>query len=59
MPAVRVEVGYLSNPGDASRLATAEFRDSVAEGIVAAVQRLYLPADADITTGAMRIPALD
>jgi N-acetylmuramoyl-L-alanine amidase len=59
MPAVRVEVGYLTNPGDASRLATAEFRDSVAEGIVAAVQRLYLPADADVTTGAMRIPALD
>jgi N-acetylmuramoyl-L-alanine amidase len=59
MPAVRVEVGYLTNPGDASRLATAEFRDSVAEGIVAAVQRLYLPPDADITTGAMRIPALD
>jgi N-acetylmuramoyl-L-alanine amidase len=59
MPAVRVEIGYLTNPGDASRLATAEFRDSVAEGIVAAIQRLYLPADADITTGALRIPALD
>jgi N-acetylmuramoyl-L-alanine amidase len=59
MPAVRVEVGYLTNPGDASRLATAEFRDSVAEGVVAAVQRLYLPADADVTTGALRIPALD
>jgi N-acetylmuramoyl-L-alanine amidase len=59
MPAVRIEIGYLSNPGDASRLATAEFRDSVAEGIVAAVQRLYLPTDADVTTGALRIPAMD
>jgi N-acetylmuramoyl-L-alanine amidase len=59
MPAVRVEVGYLTNAGDAQRLASAEFRDSVAEGIVAAVQRLYLPADADVTTGALRIPALD
>ncbi len=38
---------------------SAEFRDSVAEGVVAAVQRLYLPADADVTTGSMSIPAFD
>jgi N-acetylmuramoyl-L-alanine amidase len=42
MPAVRVEVGYLSHAGDAARLASPEFRDTVAEGIVAAVHRLYL-----------------
>ena len=59
MPAVRIEVGYLTNPRDAARLASAEFRDSVAEGVVAAVQRLYLPADADVTTGSMSIPAFD
>jgi N-acetylmuramoyl-L-alanine amidase len=59
MPTVRVEVGHLTNPRDAARLASSEFRDSVAEAIVAAVQRLYLPSDANVTTGAMAIPALD
>ncbi len=58
MPAVRVEVGYLTNPGDAARLASSALLDSVAEGIVAAISRLYLPTDADVITGEMRIPAL-
>ena len=58
MPAVRIEIGYLSSPGDASRLADADFRDVLAEGIVAAVQRLYLPPDEDAETGSLRIPAL-
>jgi N-acetylmuramoyl-L-alanine amidase len=56
MAAVRVELGYLSNAGDASRLAEASFRDAVAEAIVAAVQRLYLPADEDPPTGTFRLP---
>ena len=56
MPAVRVEIGYLTNPGDARRLATAEFRDAVADGILAAVQRLYLPAEADPPTGTFTLP---
>jgi N-acetylmuramoyl-L-alanine amidase len=58
MPAVRVDVGYLTNPRDAARLATAEFRDAVAEAVVAAIQRLYLPPDRDIATGQFRMPAL-
>ena len=58
MPAVRVEVGYLTNPGDAARLSSSALLDSVAEGIVAAIGRLYLPADADVMTGELRIPAL-
>lgn len=58
MPAVRVEVGYLTNPGDATRLADPAFRDVVAEAIVVAVQRLYLPPDQDAETGFLRIPAL-
>jgi N-acetylmuramoyl-L-alanine amidase len=58
MPAVRVEVGYLSNPGDAARLSDAEFRDVLAEAVVAAVQRLYLPPEQDADTGRLRIPAL-
>lgn len=58
MPAVRIVVGYLTNPGDAARLADAAFRDVVAEAIVVAVQRLYLPPDQDAQTGFLRIPAL-
>lgn len=58
MPAVRIETGYLSNPGDAARLADAAFRDVLAEAVVAAVQRLYLPPDEDAETGFLRIPAL-
>jgi N-acetylmuramoyl-L-alanine amidase len=58
MPTVRVDVGYLTNAGDATRLATPEFRDAIAEAIVVAVQRLYLPADRDFVTGQFRMPAL-
>jgi len=58
MPAVRLDVGYLTNEGDAGRLALAEFRDAVAEAVVAAVQRLYLPEHLDVPTGQFRIPAL-
>ncbi len=58
MPAVRIEVGHLSNPGDAARLADPAFRDTVAEGILIGVQRLYLPDDLDPPTGALRLPDL-
>ena len=58
MPAVRIEVGYLTSPGDAARLAAAEFRDAVADGVVAAMHRLYLPPQDDAATGMMRIPEL-
>ncbi len=58
MPAVRLEVGYLSSPTDRARLLDPSFRDVVAEGLLIAVQRLYLPEDADPPTGVMRIPAI-
>ncbi len=58
MPAVRVEPGYLSSPSDAARLATGEFRDALAEAVVAALQRLYLPEHLDVPTGQFRIAAL-
>lgn len=54
MPAVVVELGYLSNPGDAARLADPWFRDVVAEAVVVAIQRLYL-ADDDAVTGTLRL----
>ncbi|MBV9595018.1 MAG: N-acetylmuramoyl-L-alanine amidase [Actinobacteria bacterium] len=56
MPAVRIDVGYLSSPIDRSMLADPIFRDTVAEGLLIAVQRLYLPAESDPPTGVMRIP---
>jgi N-acetylmuramoyl-L-alanine amidase len=58
MPAVRIDVGYVTNPDDARRLASPHFRDAVAEAIAVAVQRLYLPPDLDAPTGALRLPVL-
>jgi N-acetylmuramoyl-L-alanine amidase len=56
MPAVRLELGYLTNPHDRSALASREFRAVVAEAILAAVQRIFLPADLDPPTGSFRLP---
>jgi N-acetylmuramoyl-L-alanine amidase len=58
MPAVRIDLGYLTNPRDASALATPAFRATVAEGVLAAVQRLYLPPDMDPPTGQLRVPTV-
>jgi N-acetylmuramoyl-L-alanine amidase len=58
MPAVRLELGYLTNPRDRGQLTSADFRDTVAEAVLAAVQRLFLPPDLDPPTGQLRIPAL-
>jgi len=55
MPAVRVELGYLTNPGDARRLADPAFRDVCAEALLAAVQRLFLPEEDDAATGTLRL----
>lgn len=57
MPAVRVELGYLTAADDRARLCDARFRDTIAEGLLVAVQRLYLPTADDPPTGVMRIPA--
>jgi N-acetylmuramoyl-L-alanine amidase len=58
MPAVRLELGYVTNSGDATRLADPGFRDVVAEAVVVAVQRLYLPPHEDEPTGSIRLPDL-
>lgn len=55
MPAVRVELGYLTDPGDARRLSDPAFRDTCAEALLVAVQRLFLPEDEDPTTGTLRV----
>jgi N-acetylmuramoyl-L-alanine amidase len=51
MPTVQVDVGYITNPHDRSMLVTAQARDSLAEGILAAVKRLYLLGKNDRPTG--------
>jgi N-acetylmuramoyl-L-alanine amidase len=51
MPAVRLDCGYLSHPVDRLLLLDARVRSAVAQAVLAAVQRLYLPADADPPTG--------
>lgn len=56
MPAVRIELGYLSNAQEAGRLASQPTRDTIAEAILVAVQRLYLPEEDDHQTGELRIP---
>jgi len=58
MPAVEVCCGYLTNAHDAARLGDPEFRDTIAEALLAAVQRLYLPTADDPGTGQLRIADL-
>jgi N-acetylmuramoyl-L-alanine amidase len=58
MPAVRVDPGYLTNPGDAARLSDPDFRDVIAEAVVVAVQRVYLDPDHDAQTGVLRFSEL-
>jgi len=43
MPAVRVELGYVSNPGDAHRLANPAFQDAVADALAAALTEFCSP----------------
>lgn len=58
MPAVQLDAGYLSNAGDALRLADPGFRDVLAEAVVVAVQRFYLSPEADAHTGVLRLSEL-
>lgn len=58
MPAVRLDVGYITNPGDAARLSDPAFRDVIAEAVVVAVQRVYLAPEADAKTGVLRLSEL-
>lgn len=57
-PTIRLELGYITNPKDAVRLADPIFRDTVAEGLVIAIQRLFLSAEEDAKTGTLRIEDL-
>ncbi len=57
MPAVRLDCGYLSHPVDRLLLLDARLRGTVASAVLAAVQRLFLPAEADPPTGTFVLPA--
>jgi N-acetylmuramoyl-L-alanine amidase len=57
MPAVRIDCGYLSHPVDRLLLLDARLRSTVAQAVLAAVQRLFLPAEADPPTGTFLLPA--
>jgi N-acetylmuramoyl-L-alanine amidase len=59
MPAVRVEVGYLTSRDDRNRLIDPLFRDRIVGAIVAAVQRMYLPVESDVATGSIDVNAID
>src|SRR4029077_19492318 len=57
MPAIRVDVGYVTSEQDAARLRVPAFRDAVAEAVVTGIQRLYLDTDTDLTERPVRLPA--
>jgi len=57
-PTVRIDLGYLSSPQDAKRLAAPSFRDQLAEAMIVAIQRLYLSAEDDARTGTLRVSDL-
>jgi N-acetylmuramoyl-L-alanine amidase len=57
MPSVRLDCGYLSHPVDRLLLLDARLRSTIAQAVVASVQRLFLPAEADPPTGTFLLPA--
>lgn len=57
-PAVRIDLGYLSHPGDAKRLSDTAFRETIVESLMIAIQRLYLSAESDAKTGTLKISDL-
>jgi N-acetylmuramoyl-L-alanine amidase len=58
MPAVRVDVGYLTSPSDRTKLIDPFFRDRVVEAMIAAVQRMYLPVEQDVKTGSIDVSGI-
>lgn len=58
MPAVRVDLGYLTSPTDRDRLVNPLFREQIVEAVLAAVQRMYYPVEADVPTGSIDVRQL-
>ncbi len=57
-PTVQIDLGYATHPGDAKRLADPEFRETLVESLMIAIQRLYLSAENDAKTGTMKVSDL-
>lgn len=57
-PTVHIVVGYITNDDDSQRLHSARVRDSIAESVAVALQRLYLTEAVDPETGAVDLIAL-
>lgn len=55
MPAVRLDIGYLSHPSDVAVLSNSHTLDRIAEGVVVALQRLYLGEADTGHTGMLRL----
>ncbi len=58
MPAIQVELGYLSNPEERARLLRDDFRNTLADGILVAVKRLYMDGRDDPHTGSFTFSEL-
>ena len=58
MPAVRLDLGYLTHEGDAAALASPHLLDHVAEAVVVALQRVYLGEADTARTGMLRLDDL-
>lgn len=57
-PKVHVVSGYLTNPDDLENLKDPHVRDAIADGIAAALQRLYILEDKDPQTGTLSLDAI-
>ncbi|GAA2033056.1 N-acetylmuramoyl-L-alanine amidase [Pseudokineococcus marinus] len=55
MPAVRVEVGYLTSPDDAALVRDPAFRDRCAEALAVALHRFFLEEEDDVPTGLLPV----
>lgn len=59
VPAVLVDLGYLSSPHDAAVLSDERHLGAIADGLLAAVQRLVLPEEHDAATGTLFLGSFD
>lgn len=58
MTAIQVELGYLSNEAERGRLVRDDFRNTLADGMLVAVKRLYLDGRDDPHTGSFTFSEL-
>ena len=57
-PTVQIDLGYSTHPGDMKRLLDPQFRETIVESLMIAIQRLYLSAEDDAKTGTLKISDL-